>query len=577
MEKNRREFLKYLFLTPLVILGTDYNPMPRAHLTLLFTADLHSQLLPSYVPEPASAVVPENLKGLPGTYAGREVLKLYKIPEGSKEAYALSCLDFEVLSYKYGKMGGVSYLAYLIKTVREEVGPDRVLLLDGGDALLTGTFGLLTAGKAVSDWMRLAGYDALVGHWEFSLPRRTLSERLKELSEAGCEFLSYNVYEYEGLTESRPFRPYTVKEAAGVRVGIIGSSYPFLEETIPRRVLGNLSSGIREETLRETVRKLREKERVDLVVLLSHNGLLIDLALAKVVDGIDLILSAHSHDVLPGLYKVPGTGTVVVAVGMNGKFLGRLDLKLSGGGLKEISYTLYPVFPAYLQEDESTKALVDSYVAFLSRQGVWEKLGSTESLLYRRDPFFSTWDWLIGDAVKEYLGGELDLFVSPGFRWGSALLPGEDVTLGDILSCTGITFPEVYLLRVRGRDLKRFMEEMAELTFNPDPFLQRGRDMPRFWNVEYSIEINAPVYGKIKDVKVGGKELNPRKEYLVGVFGGIRLPYRDIVDDLGRKPVYEIVADYIKRVKSVKVREEPNVRVLDEEYTPFLKCAEGLE
>jgi len=575
---NRRSFLKLLIAFPIVLKSDEFANL-KGDVTLLFTSDLHSQLIPVYSPEPASVIVPENLKGLPGTFAGKEFLKIYKIPEGSKEAYLFSCVDFEVLAYRYGKTGGGEYITKLAKEIRNQYPEGSTLLLDGGDALMTGAFGLLTQGKAVAEWMKLTGYDFMVGHWEFSLPRRVLLRRLKELSEGGCEFISHNVYEEEDVpfTESRLFKPYAVRDLRGIKIGIVGSSYPFMERTMPKRLLGNWSFGIRESSLRECVKNLREKEKVDIVVFLSHNGILPDIELAKRVEGIDLIISAHSHDALPGIYRVPGTETLVVCGGYQGKFLGMVELKLSKRGIKEIFYTLYPILPSEMEADEEAKSLISNYIKEFNEKGVWERLGTAETLLFRRDPFFSTWDWLMGEAVKEFCGGELDLFISPGFRWGNTILPGMPITKYDILSCTGITFPEVYLLKVRGEHIKLFLENSLEEFLNPDPLLHGGRDMPRFWNLEYEVEVNAPYMRKIKEIKIGGKKLNPRREYLVAVFGGIRLPFLEFVDNLGGKPIYDILSEYIKKKGSVKVREEPNVRVVDERYIPFNRCAGGIE
>ncbi|NPA32136.1 MAG: thiosulfohydrolase SoxB [Aquificae bacterium] len=590
MNLTRRDFIELAIVTGAYLATNPVSALAKMSLsdllafretgnvTLLFTTDLHAHLRPHYFSEPINLVVPKNLRGLPGTVTGEEFLRMYKIAPGTLEAYFMSCVDFPKLARKFGKMGGAPHITWLVKKIISERGRDKVLLLDGGDTWVTTAVGTFTDGKAVVDWMKLTGYDVMVGHWEFTLGKEKVLKRIKELQSAGCEFISQNIREVDefGFEGDLVFKPYAIKEVGGARLGIIGNSFPFTPIANPKQFVEGWSFGIREDTLQEYVNELKEKHKVDAVILLSHDGLLLDIALAKKVSGIDIIISGHTHDVVPKAYKVPGTNTIVVIAGSHGKFLGRLDLDVKNGRIRDLSYKLYPIASNLIPADPEAQKLVDSYWSELDKKlGLSKELCTTEVMLYKRDTFFSTWDWLVGEAINDYYGGELDVVTSPGYRWGTVVLPGEKVTVDHVYAYTAITYPNVYVLRRTGKQLKTVWEDVADNVFNPDPFYQQGGDMSRLWNVEYEIEVNGPPYNRLRNITIGGKPLKPDKEYLVAVYGGPPPPPDTLEPGYKPVPVYEILINYLKKKESVKPRTEPNVKVLDAPYKPYDACYGG--
>ncbi len=590
MNLTRRDFLELALVTGAFLASNPVSALakmtlddilefrPVGNVTLLFTTDLHAHLRPHYFSEPINLVAPKELKGLPGTITGREFLKLYKISPGTLEAYFMSCVDFPVLAEKFGKMGGAAHITWLVKKIISERGRDKVLLLDGGDTWITTAVGTFTDGKAVVDWMKLTGYDLMVGHWEFTFGKDIVLQRIKELQEAGCEFISQNIREVDefGFEGDTVFKPYAIREVGGAKLGIIGNSFPYTPIANPRQFVEGWSFGVREDTLQEYVDELREKHKVDAVILLSHDGLLLDIALAKKVKGIDVIISGHTHDVVPQAYRVPGTSTIVVIAGSHGKFLGRLDLDVRNGKIRDFSYKLYPIASNLIPADPEAQKLVDRYYAEIDKKyGLSEVIGTAEVMLYKRDTFFSTWDWLVGEAINDYYGGELDVVTSPGYRWGTVVLPGQKITVDHVYAYTAITYPNVYVLKRTGEQLKMVWEDVADNVFNPNPFYQQGGDMSRIWNVEYEIEINGPQYNRIRNIKIGGKELKPKKEYLVAVYGGPPPPPEAVEPGYKPVPVYEILINYIRKKKNIKVRTQPNVKVLDADYKPYDACYGG--
>ena len=581
MHLTRRDFLElaivtgaYLTTNPVSALAKmTYDDImrfkPVGNVTLVFTTDMHAHLEPLYFAEPMNLVAPKSLQGKPGYITGKEFLKYYKIAPGTLEAYFTSCLDFPKLAMKFGKMGGGEYIATVIKHIIAERGRDKVLIMDGGDTWTTAAIGTFTDGKAVVDWMNYVGYDLFVAHWDFTFGKEIFLERIKDLEKGGCEFITHNVV--DELWGELVFKPYTIKEVGGVKLGIIGSSFPYTPIANPRQFVEGWSFGIREDQLQMFVNELREKHKVDAVIFLTHNGLPLDMKIAQVVEGIDVIISGHTHDVTPKAVRVGKT--LIVIAGSHGKFVGRLDLDIKNGRIRDYNFKLYPVASNLIPPDKGARKVIEKYRKQVAEKyKLDEEIGVAEVMLYKRDTFFSTWDWLVGEAINDYYGGELDVVHSPGYRWGTTVLPGQKITRNHVYDYTAITYPNVYVLKRTGKQLLEIWEDVADNVFNPDPFYQQGGDMTRIWNVEYEIEINGPQYKRIRNVKIGGKPLKENKEYLVAVYGGPPPPLDAVEPDFKIVPVYDILIEYIKKKRNIKVRTEPNVKVLDAPYKTYDMC-----
>ena len=292
---------------------------------------------------------------------------------------------------------------------------------------------MLTKGQDMVDCMALLKPDAMTGHWEFTLG----AERVKEIvDKLGFKFLAQNIRDTEWNEPA--FEPTAMFERGGVKIAVIGQAFPYTPIANPRWMMPNWSFGIREDELRGNVEKARA-DGAQLVVLLSHNGFDVDRKLAARVNGIDVILTAHTHDALPEVVKVGKT--LLIASGSHGKFVSRLDLDVRDGAVKDFRYKLIPVFSDAIAPDAEMAAKIKAIRAPHEKM-LRETVGTTDTLLYRRGNFNGTLDDVIGDALLSERDAEISL--SPGFRWGTSILPGQSITREDIYNATAITYPAVY-------------------------------------------------------------------------------------------------------------------------------------
>jgi sulfur-oxidizing protein SoxB len=516
------------------------------NITILHMADLHGQLLPVYLREPSVNIGIGDAKGLPPHLPGKELLQRYQIEAGSAAAYALTAEDFEALARSYGRIGGLDRAATVIKAIRAERGEDRVLLFDGGDTWQGSLGSYRTQARDMADCFKLLKLDAMTGHWEFSYGEKRVRELVAHL---GVPFLAQNVRDKEW--QEPVFEAFQLFEKGGVRIAVIGQAFPFTALTLPPHLTPSWSFGIREEELRATIDKAR-KSGADLVVLLSHNGLDIDRKLAHRVQGIDVILTAHSHDPLPEVLKAGKT--LLIAVGSHGKFLGRLDLDVRNGEIKDYRYRLIPLFADAIRPDAEMATLIERvrapFAAELSRE-----VGHTESLLYRRGSFQGTFDDLICATLVEERDAEIAL--SPGYWWGTSLLAGTPVTIEHIHNLTSITFPQVCRALISGERLKEMLENAADNAFNPDPYYRQGGDMIRCAGLSYTIDLARPAGQRISDMTIlrSGEPVDPRKDYVIASWACGNAAPED-------PPVWDLLERYIARKKTVTAEVHPYVKVV---------------
>jgi len=514
------------------------------NVTLLHVADIHGHLLPIYFREPSTNLGVGQVKGLVPHLAGRALLDLYKIPVGSAAAYALSSEDFVALARSYGRIGGLDRIATIIKEIRAERG-ERVLFLDGGDTWQNSFTSLITKGQDMVDCMALLKPDAMTGHWEFTLGEA----RVKELVESlGFPFLAQNVRDTEWNEPA--FMPSVIYERSGVRIGIIGQALPYTPIANPRWMIPNWSFGIREDDLRKQVELVR-KDGAQLVVLLSHNGFDLDRKLASRICGIDVILTAHTHDALPEVVKVGKT--LLVASGSHGKFVSRLDLEVRGGEVKHYRFKLIPVFADVIAPDPEMAAKIAAVRAPHEKM-LRAPVGRTETLLYRRGNFNGTLD----DVICEALLAERDaeIAISPGFRWGNSLLPGQEITREDIYNVTAISYSAAYRTTMSGARLKEVLEDVADNLFNPDPYYQQGGDMVRVGGLSYTININNPAGSRISELILrNGKPVEAVKDYTVAGWASVN-------EGTEGPPIWDVVINYIRKKQVVAPQEAGQVRVV---------------
>jgi sulfur-oxidizing protein SoxB len=558
---SRREFLQASAAASALVAGGGLGPLgrvaaqqrltqadilrfdPLGTVTILYIADTHAQLMPLYFREPSVNLGVGEVRGQPPHLTDAEFRKYFNIAAGSPDAYALTADDFVALARNYGKMGGMDRVATLVKAVRAERGEDKVLLLDGGDTWQGSWTSLQTKAQDMVDVMSALRTDAMVGHWEFTYG----ADRVKEIvDKAPFAFLAQNIRDNEW--QEPVFEARKTFERGGVKVAVIGQALPRTAVANPRWMFPKWEFGIREEEMQKQVDEARA-EGAAIVVLLSHDGFDVDRKLAGRVKGLDVILTAHTHDAMPGLVRVGDT--VLVAVGSHGKFLSRLDIEVKDKKVSGVRFKLMPVFSDAITPDPAMKTLVEKVRAPFAND-LAKVIGKTDSLLYRRGNFNGTFDDLICEAMLAER--DVEIALSPGFRWGGSLIPGDAITWEDVTNATAITYPNCYRNQMTGAQLKDVLEDVADNIFHPDPYFQGGGDMVRIGGMGYAIDISKPMGSRISALThlKSGQPIEANKSYTVAGWASIN-------QNTQGPPIWDVVADHIRKRGTVTV--EPNTAV----------------
>ncbi len=538
---QRREFLRLLALAAAAGAGLRpgtsqaqaaaelYDVPPFGNVSLLHLTDVHGQLLPVYFREPSV-----NLgSGQAPHLVGEHFLKNYNIKAGSAAAHAFTHLDFENAARRYGKLGGFAHLATLVKRLRAS--RPQALLLDGGDSWQGSATSLWTRGADMIGAQKRLGVDLMTAHWEFTYgAERVVQAVEREL--APIEFLAQNVRTLE--FEEPVFKPYSLRSVKGMPVAIIGQAFPYTPIANPRHMVPDWSFGIQEPRLQRLIDEVKAKG-AKAVVLLSHNGMDVDLKLASRVRGLDAILGGHTHDAVPAPVRVGST--LVTNAGCCGKFLAVLDLQVGALGVTDYRYRLLPVFSNLLPADaEMQRYIAKARAPYESK--LQEKLAVTEGLLYRRDNFNGSFDELLLDALLAVKGAQIAF--SPGFRWGTTLLPGDAITFEHLMDQTAITYPHTTLSELTGGEIKALLEDIADNLFNADPYLQQGGDMVRVGGMSYAIAPHSKIGARISDMRIGGKPIEAGKRYKVA-------GWAPVAEGASGEPIWEVVARALRTKKIV--------------------------
>ena len=518
-----------------------YDVPKSGNVHLLHFTDCHAQLLPSYFREPSVNLGVGAMRGQPPHLVGEQLLKAAQIKSGTPEAHAFTYLDFENAARQYGKVGGFAHIATLVRQLKAS--RPGALLLDGGDTWQGSATALWTQGQDMVDAAKLLGVDVMTGHWDFTYGEARIKKIVDGDFAGKVDFLAQNVKTSD--FGDAVFKPYVIKEMNGVRLAIVGQAFPYTPIANPGWLTPNWTFGIRENEMQETVNDARAKG-AQAVVLLSHNGMDVDLKMAARVTGIDAILGGHTHDgvPVPVIVKNPAGQTVVTNAGSNGKFLGVLDLDVKGKAVVGFNYRLLPIFSNLLAADKDMAALIAKSRAPYEGK-LAETLATTEGTLYRRGNFNGTFDQLILDALMKVRGAEIAF--SPGFRWGTSLLAGQSITREHLMDQTAITYPWTTLSDMRGETIKTILEDVGDNLFNPDPYYQQGGDMVRTGGLTYACEPNARMGSRIQDMRLNGKLIEADKTYKVAGWA----PVAEASKNAG-PPVWEVVESYLKANKVVK-------------------------
>lgn len=519
-----------------------YDLPAFGNVSLLHFTDCHAQLMPIWFREPNINIGVGSMKSHAPHLVGNYFLAKYGIDPNTPQAYAFTYLNFVEAAKKYGKVGGFAHLATLVKHIQSQ--RPGSLLLDGGDTWQGSATSLWTKGQDMVDATKLLGVDAMTGHWEFTFGADRVKEIIEKDLEGKMDFVAQNVIDNQW--EEDVFKPYVIKEINGVPTAIVGQAFPYTPIANPRYMVPDWSFGIREDKMQKTVDNARAAG-AQVVVVLSHNGMDVDLKMASRVRGIDAIMGGHTHDAIPEPVKVknPGGTTLVINSGSNGKFLSVLDFDVRKGKVRDFRFKLLPVFSNLLEPDAAMTAHIESvrkpYMKELN-----EKLGVADELLYRRGNFNGSFDQLILDAMIE--AQDADIAFSPGFRWGVSVPPGEPITFEHVMTQTAITYPTTTLNNATGETVKLILEDVADNLFNTDPYYQQGGDMVRVGGLKFSIDPTKTIGHRISDMELNGKPLDANKEYRVAGWASVEAPREG-------RPIWDVVADYIRRQGTVKVGE----------------------
>ena len=551
---NRREFLQMLAAASVAGAALDARPLlaagnagslydlPRfGNVHLMHFTDCHAQLLPIWFREPSVNLGIGGALGKSPHLVGEHLLRTFNIRRGTREAHAFTYLDFTQAAKTYGKVGGFAHLATLVKRLR--AGRPGALLLDGGDTWQGSATALWSKGQDMVDACKLLGVDMMSAHWEFTLGDKRVQEIVDQDLKGKIDFLAQNIKTAD--FGDPVFPPYAMREMNGVPVAVIGQAFPYTPIANPRYMMADWTFGIQDDNMQKMVDEARAKG-AKVVVVLSHNGMDVDLKMAGRVTGIDAILGGHTHDGVPQpiLVKNANGQTLVTNAGSNGKFLAVLDFDVRGGKVQDFRYRLLPIFSNLLAADPEMASYIDQIRA--PHQAKLDRpLAVTEGLLYRRGNFNGSWDQLILDAIMEVKGA--DIGFSPGFRWGTTLLPGSTISFEHLMDQTAITYPYSTLTEMKGERIKEILEDIADNLYNPDPYYQQGGDMVRVGGMSYTCDPNARAGGRIADMRLHDKPIEAGKNYKVAGWAP--------VDPAATgEPVWDVVARWLLDKKTVSAR-----------------------
>lgn len=517
-----------------------YDVPPFGNVSLLHITDCHGQLLPVYFREPTVNIGVGMAKSKPPHLVGEHFMAQYGIKRGTPEAYAFTHFDFVESAEIYGKMGGFAHLKTLVDLLKQQ--RPQALLLDGGDTWQGSATALWTDAQDMVDASKLLGVDVMTGHWEFTYGAQRVKKIVDVDFKDRIEFVAQNIVDSE--FEEPVFKPYIMREQNGILIAIIGQAFPYTPIANPRHKIPQWRFGIREDRLIAMVEEVRGKG-AQLVVLLSHNGMDVDIKMASRVTGINVILGGHTHDAVPRplMVKNPLGQTLVINSGSAGKFLSVLDLELKNKRIKRFQYNLLPVFSNLLKPDREMQALIQNvrkpYESRLS-----EKLAISKGLLFRRGTFNGSFDQLILDAMLAV--NDADIAFSPGFRWGMNVLPGQAITFEDVMTQTAITYPQVTVNHFTGERIKEILEDVADNIFNADPYYQQGGDMVRVGGLQYAITPEEKMGQRISAMTLHGKPLMANKKYKVA-------GWASTAENLSGTPIWDQVAGYLRHHREVSI------------------------
>lgn len=587
MTISRREFIRLLGMAgaagmmPSSIFAamrqpSDLYEVPKfGNASILHITDCHAQLNPVYFREPNVNIGVGPALGKAPHVVGDAFLKHFDIASGGIESHAFTFLNFDEATAKYGKVGGFAHLKTLVDRIRDDRGPGNSLLLDGGDTWQGSGTAYWTRGMDMVGACNRLGVDVMTGHWEYTYLDE---EVIKNVGAFEGDFVAQNVgireealfdyrfADFDGFDEDAglAFKPYTIKNVGGARIAVIGQSFPYTPIANPQRFIPDWTFGIQDDRMQDVVNAVRENEKPDAVIVISHNGMDVDLKMASRVTGIDAIFGGHTHDGMPAPTVVSNAGgkTLVTNAGSNGKFLGVMDMDIKDGKVRDFRYRLLPVFSNLLEPNAEMQKYIDE-VRAPYKDKLEEKLAVAEQTLFRRGNFNGTFDQVICDALRKVNDAQVSL--SPGFRWGTTVRPGQEITMDNVMDQTCITYPETYRREMTGAEIKLILEDVCDNLFNPDPYIQQGGDMVRVGGLDYVCDPTGTIGNRINDMTLDdGTKIEADKKYVVA-------GWATVGSQSPGEPIWETVATYLRDTKSVKLEKINTPKLVNVDGNPGLQ------
>ncbi|MFP4639068.1 MAG: thiosulfohydrolase SoxB [Guyparkeria sp.] len=545
--------------------SSNMYEVPRfGNVSFLHMTDMHAQLKPVYFREPSINLGVGEMEGNAPHLVGDKFLKHFGLEPNTPAAHAFTCIDFAEAAKKYGKVGGYAHLLTLIKHMREQ--RPGAFLLDGGDNWQGNALALWTDAQSQIDAMKIAKPDFFTSHWEATYTADRMKEGIADLEDStDCNFVAQNIRDSD--FNERVFKPYVIREQNGVKVAVVGQAFPYTPIANPRWMTEGWSFGIRDDEMQEAVDSARD-EGAEVVVVLSHNGMDVDIKMASKVTGIDAIMGGHTHDAVPTPTVVKNSSgqTLVCNAGSNAKYLGVLDFDVRNGKVQDYKYHLLPVFADFIEPDKEMAEYIDKlYKQEIEFEGkkfnvgerTGEVLATNDALLYRRGNFTGTWDQLICDALIDVNDAQISF--SPGVRWGTSLIPGEPITYDDMMTHVALTYPNVTVNEFTGEQIKDILEDVCDNIFNTDPYYQQGGDMVRVGGMQYACAPNAEKGKRILDMELDGEPIDPKKKYKVAGWASVAEP-GNIPGDT-EEMIWDQVETWLRDQKHIKPV-KPNEPVL---------------
>ena len=569
MNLSRREFIQLLGIASAAGMfpgsaraaanpAEIYKQEKFGNVCLMHITDCHAQLNPIYFREPNVNIGVGGAFNQPPHIVGDKLLQHFGIKPGTREAHAFSYVNYDEAAEKFGRVGGFAHLATLVKQVRGDRGDGNSLLLDGGDTWQGSATAYWSRGMDMVGACNKLGVDVMTGHWEFTYQDTEVMENLRAFK---GEFVAQNVrvkddvlfdYKFADFSDfnedtSNAFKPYTVKNVGGAKVVVVGQAFPYTPIANPQRFIPDWTFGINDASMQEAVDQARAAENPDVVVVISHNGMDVDLKMASRVTGIDVIFGGHTHDGMPQPTVVKNSGgqTLVTNAGSNGKFLGVMDLDVRNGKVQGYRYRLMPVFSNLIDPDPSMAKYIQE-VRAPHEAKLKEELAVAEQTLYRRGNFNGTFDQVICDALRKVNDAEIAL--SPGFRWGTTVLGGQPITFENVMDQTCITYPETYRREMTGEELKIILEDVADNLFNEDPYYQQGGDMVRVGGIDFTFAPKQTIGNRVTELrKDDGTPIDASKKYMVSGWATVG----SVAEG---RPIWEVVSDYLRDAGTIKLK-----------------------